>query len=211
MPPNTARPNVMADYIPVADRIGAFYDKHPEGSIQSEMVELTDSRVVMRAYAYRTPDDPRPGIGYSSMNIPGSTSFTRGSEVENCETSAWGRAIAALGFEVKRGIATAEEVRNKQEERRPTPIRQPATMPDEPTDEELAELHGEIADAPWDYAAFRAACKAMAGPKPDLKDVVTNGAKLFPTKGLELYEPKAWKLTDQEWRQLAAVLGAIPA
>ena len=105
--------NFAEDYIPVAERIAAFYAKHPEGSLQSEMVELSETRVVIRAYAYRTPDDIRPGIGYSSLTIPGSTAFTRGSEIENCETSAWGRAIAALGFEVKRGIATAEDVRNK--------------------------------------------------------------------------------------------------
>jgi hypothetical protein len=117
------------DYIPVNERIGAFYAKHPEGSLQSELVELTESRVVMRAYAYRTPDDARPGIGYSSLEIPGRTSFTKGSEVENCETSAWGRAIAALGFEVKRGIATAEEVRNKAEPAQHAPQRHVAAAP----------------------------------------------------------------------------------
>ena len=101
------------DYIQVNERIIAFYAKYPDGSLQSEIVDLNPSLVVMRAYAYRTPDDPRPGIGYSSLEIPGRTPYTRGSEVENCETSAWGRAIAALGFEVKRGIASAEEVRNK--------------------------------------------------------------------------------------------------
>ena len=105
--------NFAEDYIPVAERISVFYAKHPEGSLQSEMVELSETRVVIRAYAYRTPDDIRPGIGYSSLTIPGATPFTRGSEIENCETSAWGRAIAALGFEVRRGIATAEDVRNK--------------------------------------------------------------------------------------------------
>lgn len=47
------------------------------------------------------------------MSIPGATNFTRGSEIENCETSAWGRAIAALGFEVKRGVASKQEVENK--------------------------------------------------------------------------------------------------
>ena len=103
----------MGDYVQVNERIVAFYAKHPEGSLQSELVELNDHLVVMRAYAYRSPDDPRPGIGYSSLGIPGTTPYTKGSEVENCETSAWGRAIAALGFEVKRGIASAEEVRNK--------------------------------------------------------------------------------------------------
>lgn len=103
----------MADYVPVNERIDQFYRAHPEGSIQSEIIELAASRVTVKAMAYRTPDDPRPGIGHSSLDIPGSTPYTRGSEIENAETSAWGRAIAALGFEVKRGIASAEEVRNK--------------------------------------------------------------------------------------------------
>jgi hypothetical protein len=109
--------NWAEDYIPVNERIAAFYAAHPEGSIQSELVELSESRVVMRAYAYRSQDDQRPGIGYSSLEIPGRTPYTRGSEIENCETSAWGRAIAALGFEVKRGIASAEEVQTKTAER----------------------------------------------------------------------------------------------
>jgi hypothetical protein len=104
----------MSDYVPVNERIEAFIKAYPEGSIQSEIVELTGARVTVKAYAYRTPDDPRPGTGHSSLEIPGSTPYTRGSEIENAETSAWGRAIAALGFEVKRGIASSEEVRNKQ-------------------------------------------------------------------------------------------------
>lgn len=104
----------MKDYVQVNERIAAFVDKHPRGSLQSEIVELTDSRVTVKAYAYRDEADPRPGIGHSSLNIPGSTPYTKGSEIENAETSAWGRAIAALGFEVKRGIASREEIANKQ-------------------------------------------------------------------------------------------------
>ena len=42
--------------------------------------------------------------------IPGKTSYTKDSEVMNAETSAWGRAIVALGFETKK-IASADEVR----------------------------------------------------------------------------------------------------
>lgn len=104
----------MKDYVPVNERIDAFYTTFPNGSIQSEIVELTDSRVTVKAYAYRTVEDPKPGTGHSSVNIPGSTPYTKGSEIENAETSAWGRAIAALGFEVKRGVASTEEIRNKQ-------------------------------------------------------------------------------------------------
>jgi hypothetical protein len=104
----------MKDYVPVNERIEAFYKDWPSGTLQSEIVELTDTRVTVKAFAYRSEEDTRPGIGHSSVNIPGSTPYTKGSEIENAETSAWGRAIAALGFEVKRGVSSQEEVRNKQ-------------------------------------------------------------------------------------------------
>jgi len=121
----------QANYIQVDERIQAFYAKYPDGRLQSEILHFqVDDRgevttrqgkydvligyVVIKAYAYRTPDDPLPGTGISGLLMPGSTAFTRNSEIENAETSAWGRAIAACGIEVRRGIATAEEIRNKE-------------------------------------------------------------------------------------------------
>lgn len=101
------------DYVQVNERIEAFYRQYPDGSLQSEIVEMTDSRVTVKAYAFRDRMDERPAIGHSYLGIPGSTNFTKGSELENAETSAWGRALAALGFEVKRGIASKQEVQNK--------------------------------------------------------------------------------------------------
>lgn len=123
----------LDDYVTVAERISAFIEKYPNGSLQSEVWMLNESVVVMKAYAYRTPDDERPGIGFSSLGIPGATPYTRGSELENAESSAWGRAIAALGFEVKRGIASREEVTNKQGDagqRSFTPKAAPKSPPD---------------------------------------------------------------------------------
>lgn len=101
------------DYVQVNERIEKFRAEWPEGSLQSEVIELTDTRVTVKGLAYRHPQDPRPGIGHSFLNIPGSTNFTKGSELENAETSAWGRALAALGYEVKKSIASAEEVQSK--------------------------------------------------------------------------------------------------
>jgi len=106
------------DYIDVAERITAFRDKHPEGSLQSEQIQAPEGFVAMRAYAYRSPDDPRPGIGHAWEPFPGKTPYTRDSELQNAETSAWGRAIvAALAADTKRGIASADEVRNREEDR----------------------------------------------------------------------------------------------
>jgi hypothetical protein len=105
----------LEGYVEVAERIERFYEKYPDGSLQStwQIVQI-DGRdtIVVKAYAYRTPDDRRPGIGHASEPLPGLTPYTKNSELMVGETSAWGRAIAALGFEVKRGIASANEVRS---------------------------------------------------------------------------------------------------
>lgn len=114
------------DYVDVATRIAEFREKHPEGSLQPAdlsvpyRVEVIGDQtlIVVVAAAYRSPDDTKPGIGMAQELFPGKTPYTRGSELQNAETSAWGRAIvAALRADTKRGIASADEVRNRQAER----------------------------------------------------------------------------------------------
>lgn len=99
-----------SDYVDVATRIAEAKAVYPELVLQAEIIGLEEGRVIMKATAYRTPDDPRPGVGHAWEIIPGRTPFTRGSELMVCETSAWGRALAALGIATRAGIATAEEV-----------------------------------------------------------------------------------------------------
>ena len=118
----------LDDYVDVAERIAEFRERHPDGILQpadpaepyrilqaqgidknGEVVQQTF--VVYVAAAYRTPDDPRPGIGAAWEVFPGRTPYTRGSELMNAETSAWGRAIIAVGAaDAKRGVASRQEV-----------------------------------------------------------------------------------------------------
>jgi hypothetical protein len=110
----------LKDYIDVRQRIALFYAAHPEGRLVTGEVSLTREpddvpRVMVQAFAYRSPDDGHPGVGHSWLVLPGTTPYTRGSEVENAETSAWGRAIAALGIGIDKSIASANEVANKEE------------------------------------------------------------------------------------------------
>lgn len=112
------------DYIDVATRIVEFREKHPEGSLQQHSLEFVNVNgkdwVVYTAAAYRTPDDIRPGMGTAWEPIPGPTNFTRDSEVQNAETAAWGRAmVAALTVDTRKGVASSEEVRNRQVESAP--------------------------------------------------------------------------------------------
>jgi len=101
-------------YVTVPERIALFYKRHPEGSLQTdppEWAEIEGKRfLIVRAYAYRTPDDQRPGIGTAWEIVPGTTPYTRGSELMNGETSAWGRAIGALGIGIEKSIATQDEI-----------------------------------------------------------------------------------------------------
>ena len=115
------------DYIDVATRIVEFREKFPTGSLQQvkyEFVQVAGKDwIVYTAAAFRTPEDIRPGVGTAWEPIPGPTSFTRDSEVQNAETAAWGRAIVAvLAADTRKGIASSEEVRNRQEKTTDKPL-----------------------------------------------------------------------------------------
>ena len=110
----------LGDYVEVKDRIKLFYELFGQGRLVTGEVRLTTEpdgvpRVMVQGLAYRSPDDQLPGVGWSWMALPGTTSYTKGSELENVETSAWGRAIGSLGILIDRSIASANEVENKRD------------------------------------------------------------------------------------------------
>lgn len=125
----------LDDYVDVAQRIADFREQYPHGSLQpadpahpweQAIVTGTDKNgqavtqtfIVYTAAAYRTPDDERPGIGIAWEIWPGRTPYTRGSEIMNAETSAWGRAIIAVGAsDSKRGVRSREEMEARESER----------------------------------------------------------------------------------------------
>lgn len=185
----------LKDYVDVHQRIEKFYEKFPEGSIQTEVAKLDDSIVIMRAYAYRNPDDPRPSIGHSQLGIPGTTPYTRGSEIENAETSAVGRAIAFLGFETKNGIASAQEVRNKQTD---TPRRAPAAAQEAP--QKPAEPVSEKLEFPdW----MKKAQKMASEKKTRFKDIpvlrINESATAVDVKNALI----AWRISVSEGQKNA--------
>ena len=101
----------LNDYVQVNERIEKFYEKYPEGSIQTEIIANENGVVIFKAYAYRNQEDTKPATGHA-MEKEGSTYINKTSHIENCETSAVGRALAMLGFEIKKSVASREEVEN---------------------------------------------------------------------------------------------------
>jgi hypothetical protein len=111
----------LSNYVDVKTRIKLFYERYPDGSLQFEFKGSLGANIWGVAYAYRTPDDPRPATGNASELAEGKTAFTRGSELMNLETSAIGRAIGNLGIGIEGGMATSDEVQFAKERQRPVP------------------------------------------------------------------------------------------
>ena len=105
----------LRDYNEVSQRVEGFNAEYADGRIVTSVIELTPDRVAVKAEVYKHRDNPVPdSTGLSFMNIPGSTNVTRGSELENTETSAVGRALAFIGFYAKgESLASKQEIAAK--------------------------------------------------------------------------------------------------
>ncbi len=109
---NNGRQNALKDYVEVNVRVERFYEKYPEGRISTQLLSWENGIVVMKAEVYRSYQDSVPSATGHAYEKEGSTFINKTSALENCETSAVGRALALLGFEIKKSIASKEEVEN---------------------------------------------------------------------------------------------------
>ncbi|HEV2803088.1 MAG TPA: hypothetical protein VGW12_21655 [Pyrinomonadaceae bacterium] len=110
--PSPPRNDRFEDYVPVAERLEKFYERFPDGRIITHILEHDREAgfILIRAEVYRNPDDAQPAATGHAFEVRGESYVNKTSYVENCETGACGRALALLGFEVKRGIASREEL-----------------------------------------------------------------------------------------------------
>lgn len=96
------------EYKTVALRIQEFRDKHPDFTIQTELVEANDVLVVMKATISMGPQVIATGY---AEEVRTASKINRTSALENAETSAVGRALAFFGLGGSE-IASADEVAN---------------------------------------------------------------------------------------------------
>ena len=104
------------NYVEVNERVKYFRENYKGWSLISELIDLTENRCVIKASITDQKDKViATGIAYEVM---GSSYINKTSFIENCETSAWGRALGNLGIGIDTSIASAFEVNNaiKQQE-----------------------------------------------------------------------------------------------
>lgn len=97
-------------YACVPARVAAFREMCPEGSITTEIIHLEDGVVTMMTTV--KDEEGRTLATGMAQEKEGSSQVNRTSYIENCETSAVGRALGMLGIGSDEQMASAEEVAN---------------------------------------------------------------------------------------------------
>ena len=98
------------DYAEVNQRIKAFRSVCPGGAIITDMLSNVDGVCVFQASVY---DEENHLLGTGTAYEKETSSFiNKTSYIENCETSAVGRALGMCGFGIDTSVASAEEVQN---------------------------------------------------------------------------------------------------
>jgi hypothetical protein len=100
----------LDDYETVEERLVKYWKDHPDGQIHTEIIEFSGSRFIVKANIYRTEADVRPWTtGLAEETVQG-RGVNATSALENCETSAIGRALANAGYATKGKRASREEM-----------------------------------------------------------------------------------------------------
>lgn len=100
----------LEDYETVEERLVKYWKDNPDGRIETELIEATPSRFIVIARIFRTEADARywtSGLAFEHISDRGVNST---SALENCETSAIGRALANAGYATKGKRASREEM-----------------------------------------------------------------------------------------------------
>ena len=98
------------EYVEVNERLRYFRQNYKYYSLESEVIEKTDTSIMIRAII-KDANDRIIATGLAE-EVKGSTFINKTSYVENCETSAWGRALGNLGIGIETSVASYEEVVN---------------------------------------------------------------------------------------------------
>lgn len=142
------------EYVQVNERIKAFRMLHPEGSIVTEIISHADGMIVMRA-TVTTAEGVVLATG-TAFECQSSSYINKTSYIENCETSAVGRALGNAGFGINASVCSADEL-----------VGALAAQQGMKEQEETAKVADEKRD-PWQVARVKEFTKAHGITSPQM-------------------------------------------
>lgn len=98
------------DYVPVTERVKEFHRIFPDYKLLTDIVHFDENSVIMVAKIY--DQDGKLVANGHAQEDRNASNINKTSYVENCETSAVGRAIGMLGIGIDASMASADEVAN---------------------------------------------------------------------------------------------------
>ena len=105
------------DYIEVNERVKEFVKNYPQLSLETELLSNENGVCIFKAIV-KDLDGRTVSTGHA-YEKEGSTFINKTSYIENCETSAVGRALGFMGIGIDTSIASAEEVQTAIENQKP--------------------------------------------------------------------------------------------
>lgn len=102
----------ITKYAEVSERVLAYRKVYPNRRIETEILELTENSIRMKATVYNDENEilATGHAGETKAGIINNVSM-----IENCETSAVGRALGFAGFGIDGGIASEQEMKKVEE------------------------------------------------------------------------------------------------
>ena len=115
------------DYVEVHTRLKYFREVYAEYTIDSIVLDKTPESIMIKAEIKDTAG--RLIASGIAEEYKGSSYINKTSYVENCETSAWGRALGNFGIGLDNSVASADEVVNAISNQNTTPKTKQKTNP----------------------------------------------------------------------------------
>jgi signal recognition particle subunit SEC65 len=140
----------LSEYQTCAERLELFWKDHPDGRIDTKLIDFNGGRYIVQAFIYRTEVDAHPwASGLAEETIQG-RGVNATSALENCETSALARALANAGYSPK---GDPSKRASREEMTKVATIKKTKAIIDE-TKAKMAQTSGEYIpvvkeDDPW--------------------------------------------------------------
>jgi len=194
------------EYVMVNERLLYFWEHYKQYSIITEIISVTDEKIIMKA-TIKNENEKVISTGHA-YEMANNGLINKTSYIENCETSALGRALANMGIGINTSIASAEEVTSAIKAQ--TNISKPNTpkkyLHDESDKQKLEEIEKWLLD-------LNTGNKRRAGEKLKELTTFTKDGKTFNgvTDVVYLKSPKQIDIIHSKVKQMKIESGELSA
>ena len=200
----------LSDYQPVEERLSLFWKDHPDGQIHTKLVDTSSTRFIVEASIYRTEADLRPWTtGLAEETVQG-RGVNATSALENCETSAIGRALANAGYATKGKRASREEM---------VKVAKGAEVKAkvEEVKAKMADTSKEYVPVPVESDPWNQSFAAPAATMEQAVEMVKSSLGAMPVDESCIHGPRIWKTGTSKagkpwghWKCSAAITRDMP-